>query len=139
MIGTVGKLGLRTGGYIIPSIVDNTDSEECSLSLPVGSKILCSNCQIQNEESLISDGSLIKTSIGYDIKSSLDLTIIREKANKAPLTILHGREILYSDYVTNSDGELVFNLPKGARINKTLVSETGEFIISTIDKILIEY
>lgn len=132
MVGTIAQMNNRTGGFSIVYKVDNN----LEIKVPNGSKILCTNCEIENESELISNGSILKTSVGYDIQEDLDISITKE--NTIPLTILHGREILYVDSVI-SGSNTVFNLPKGARVNNVLVINTGEFFIPITSNYLIEY
>ena len=132
MVGTVAQMNNRTGGFSIAYKVDNN----LGIKVPSGSKILCTNCEIENEATLISNGSIIKTTIGYDIQEDLEISITKE--DTIPLTILHGREILYADKAV-SGSNIIFNLPKGARVNQILVANTGEFIMPAASNYLIEY
>lgn len=132
MLGTVGQMETRTGGFSIVYKIDN----KLSVKVPAGSKILCTECEIENESTLISDGSILKTDLGYNVQKKSELVIT--KANTVPLTILHGREIFYIDGA-ESGTSIKFNLPKGARVNQTIVTTTGEFAVATSNKYLIEY
>ena len=132
MIGTIAHMNNRTGGFSIAYKMDNN----LEIKVPNGSKILCTNCEIENEATLISNGSIIKTTIGYDIQEDLEISITKE--DTIPLTILHGREILYADKAV-SGSNIIFNLPKGARVNQILVANTGEFIMPAASNYLIEY
>ena len=132
MIGTIAHMNNRTGGFSIAYKMDNN----LEIKVPNGSKILCTNCEIENESTLITNGSIIKTSNGYDIQEDLDISLIKE--DTVPLTILNGREILYAAGVT-SGNNITFNLPKGARVNKILVINNGEFIMPIASNYLIEY
>ena len=128
----------KAGGYIIP--VDSSDSVNSILTfeVPAGSRIMCSNCTIENEASLISEGKLTKVENGYFVESHIsNLKITRSISDKSPLTILKPREILYVDYIKTDDGAL-FNLPLGARVNGNICSVTGENIIPEKSNYLIE-
>ena len=132
MVGTIGQIPHRIGGY---ALVNKTDSG-LEVSLLAGSKILCTNCTITNESSLIANGSILKVSTGYDILKDSDIVVT--KATNVPLSVLYGRELLYVE-VAASGNNALFNLPKGARVNKTLVDSTGEFSIPASGQYLIEY
>ena len=132
MIGAISNLSNRIGGFIIPKKIDNT----LEVKLPSGCKILCSNCQINNESLLISNGSIRKITEGYDILNNLDIIIIKDQ--NIPLTIIRGREILYLEGVT-SDNDQTFYLLKGMRVNNIPVDSTGEFTISVSNNYLIEF
>lgn len=132
MIGTVGFMTNRIGGY---SVIEKTDNNILS-KLPAGSKILCTNCQLDQEDTLIANGNVLKTLTGYDILKDTDITIIKDSS--VPLTILHGREFLYIENV-KSDSNEIFNLPKGTRVNGILVENNGEFSITSSATYLIEY
>ena len=140
MVGIVGNMSNRKGGIIIPSVVPSTDStiEKMNFAITPGCKILCTNCTIEDESTLISNASIIKTTEGYHFNRNINVVVSRTVANKVPLTIIRGREILYADSVIRGTNS-VFNLPKGARINGTIVNETGEFSIATPSNIIIEY
>lgn len=132
MVGTIGQIPHRIGGY---AIVNKTDTG-LEISLLAGSKILCTNCTATNESTLIANGSIIKVSTGYDILK--DMTITVQKDDTIPLTVLYGREILYVNGVTSGSNFIAY-LPKGSRINKTLVENTGEFTVPASTQYLIEY
>ena len=134
MLGTVGNVSNtnRKGGFSIVQKIDN----RLSFKVLSGSKILCTDCEVDNETSLISDGSIEKTTEGYNILKDLEISVI--KPNTTPLTILRGREIVFVDGVI-SGSNMIFNLPKGARVNQTVVGNSGEFSIAASTKYLIEY
>lgn len=130
MIGLAAKVGYRTGGYITPE-----DSENLKINIPSGCILLGTNITISNESTLISSGNIVKTNYGYNILKNTMITIT---STNHPITILKGREILYANNIKSGDN-LIFNLPKGARINKIAVEQTGEITIPSSTKILIEY
>lgn len=138
MIGTT-NLPLRTGGYIIP--VETTDSTNrmIMVNVPSGARIMCMNCSLDNESTLISNGSISKVSNGYFIRNKIDsLKILRPLSNMSPLTIIRGNEILYCDSVVTDSG-VKFNVPKGFRINGTMCTINGENIVPEKNNYLIEY
>ena len=132
MVGIVGQMCNRIGGFSITNKIDN----KLSVKVPKGSKILCLDCTLENEATLISNGTVIKTSIGFDVINQSNLTII--KSDESPLTILRGRELFYVEEVT-TENNTKFILPKGSRVNQTLVPDTGEFTITSSSKYLVEY
>lgn len=132
MVGTIGQIPHRIGGYAIVNKLDTG----LEINLLAGAKILCTNCSIENEATLISNGDIVKVSTGYDILK--DLTIVVTKATTVPLSVLYGRELLYVEGAS-SGSNMIFNLPKGSRVNKTLVETTGEFTIAASAQYLIEY
>ena len=132
MVGVIGKMSNRVGGFSITQKIDNN----IKAKIPAGSKILCLNCTLENEETLIAARSVIKTALGFDVLTNLDLSITR--TTTSPITILRGREIFHSEGVV-SGTNTKFILPKGARVNQTLVPNTGEFSIPSNTKYLIEY
>lgn len=144
MIGTVGVVPKRTGGYIIPKIDINGVSHQMTIDIPMRSRILCTNCTIVNEETLITSGDISKTDLGYYIHKDLkNLVIQRYTSNMSPLTIMNAREILYADIiervVDSVTTKIVCNLPIGTRINQVPVNQNGEITIDYKDNILIEY
>lgn len=143
MLGTVGVVPKRTGGYIIPKTIISGISHQMLIDIPQRSRILCTNCNIVNEESLIANGDISHTDLGYYIHRDLkNLVIQRYTSNMAPLTIMNAREILYADIVEkeiDSVTKIVCNLPIGTRINRTPVNQNGEITIDYKDNILIEY
>ena len=132
MLGTVGQVSNINDGFLIPQ----RDSSGLTFKFPAGSKILCTNCQIDDESTLIANGDIVKTTLGYDIKNEIEARIT--KGSSVPLTVLHYRQIVYAEKVT-SGTNMLFILPKGARVNNTLVENTGEFSVPTSSTYLIEY
>ena len=132
MVGIVGKMSNRIGGFSITQKIDN----KLIFKVPAGSKILCLECELENEEMLIAERSIIKTPIGFDVYKNLELTVTR--SNTSPITIMRGREMFHVECVI-AEGNAKFILPKGARVNQTLVPNTGEFSIPSDAKYLIEY
>ena len=98
-----------------------------------GSKILCKDLKLQNESNLIY--RLNKTNFGYNVLVDTDIEV---RNDRTALTILHGREIVYADCIKDNTN-MTFNLPKGARVNKILVENTGEITVPLQDSILLEY
>lgn len=135
MIGNVGQPNNHMGRFIIPEKLTVDNVSHLKVKLKSGDKILCNDCELENESTLI-DTSVIKTTHGYDILVDTDINILR--SSESALTIMHGREIIYADSVKDND-TMTFNLPKGARINKILVENTGEVSIPVDGKALIEY
>ena len=133
MVGVIGNMCNRIGGFSITQKIDNT----LKVKVPAGSKVLCLNCTLGNEETLIAARSVIKTSLGFDVVTGLDLTITKEATS--PITILRGRELFYCEGEAVDASNTKFILPKGARVNKTVVPVSGEFTIATNGKYLIEY
>lgn len=133
MVGIVGQVSNSVGGYLTSN---KTDTGLEFNNIPSGSKILCTSCELDNESTLISEGNVIKTDYGYNIEKDSTVTIIKE--DTVPLTILCGRELLYVEKVV-SGTDTIFNLPKGSRVNKAIVSSTGEFTTVSSNKYLIEY
>lgn len=98
MLGFVSEVSFRSGGYITPSISIESNNTIITCNLPVNSRIMCSNCSLENESTLISNGDVLKTTNGYFIKNNVqNLKILRPLENISPLSILKGREILYCD------------------------------------------
>lgn len=130
----IGKVGItnRIGGYCIASY---QDGGKMQLRLPKGAVILCTNCEIENEASLITNGDISKFDKGYNVLNTLNIFILSYDS----LTVLHGRELLFASYKDNGDETITFNLPKGARINRVLVENTGEITIPVSTNYLIEY
>lgn len=92
MFGIIEGINNRVGGFIVVNKLDNG----LEAKLPSGSKILCTNCTINNQSILILNGDILKTLYGFEILRENNITIIK---NNVPLTILCGREILYTDSV----------------------------------------
>lgn len=132
MVGIVGQMSNRIGGFSITQKINNN----LIAKIPAGSKILCLNCTLENQADLILNGDIIQTSLGFDVRTDLDISITRDI--NSPITILRGREIFHAEGVV-SGTNTKFILPKGARINQTLVANTGEFSIVSNTKYLIEY
>ena len=132
MVGIVGKMSNRIGGFSITQKIDNN----LKAKVTAGSKILCLNCTLENESTLTSNGSVVKTDLGFDVRADLDLSITRTITS--PITIIRGREMFHVEGVV-SGTNTKFILPKGARVNQTLVPITGEFSIVSNNKYLIEY
>ena len=132
MLGTVGQVSNINDGFLIPQ----RDSSGLTFKFPAGSKILCLTCQFDNEDTLVANGDIVKTTLGYDIKNEIEAHI--SKNSSSPLTILHYRQIVYVEKVI-SGSNVLFILPKGARVNNTLVETTGEFSVPTSSTYLIEY
>lgn len=138
MLGT-SNLPLRTGGYIIPVETTNSTNKIIEVNVPSGCRIMCTNCTLENQSTLISNGSVVQTTNGFFIKTNINnLKILRPVSNITPLTILKGNEILYCNY-TVANSEAKFNLPKGFRINKTMCQNTGENTVPEKNNYIIEY
>ena len=138
MLGT-SNLSLRTGGYIIPIETINSTNKIITVNIPAGSRIMCTNCTLENQSTLVSNGSVLATANGFFIKNKIDsLKILRPVSNLAPLSIIKGHEILYCDHVTTDSG-MKFNVPKGFRINGIICQNTGENIVPAKNNYLIEF
>lgn len=133
MVGVVAQMSNRIGGY---SFIEREENN-LKIKIPAGSKVLCTNCVINDESDLLSESSIIKTDVGYDVLKAIDTFITKE--DTVPLSIIRGREILYVEGAINSTTTIAFNLPKGSRVNQTLVENTGEITIPVDTKYLIEY
>lgn len=141
MIGMVGGMINRVGGYIIPKDASYENINQKTMDLFANCKILCTNCYLVNEESLIDNGFVRKTETGYDIlKDVNEISIARYIDNMVPLTITNGREFYYIDSVHDETASTITcNLPRGARINGVAVSVSGEISVPYKNNILIEY
>lgn len=93
----------KEGGYMIPVDLSDSANSILTFQVPAGSRIMCSNCTIENMSTLLSEGKLTKTNTGYFIEVAMNnLKITRSKENMSPLTILKRRELLYTDNVTKN-------------------------------------
>lgn len=132
MLGTVGFVRNLKGVYLMANKVNNVTE----IRVPSASRILCTNCTISNESTLISNGTILKTEYGYNILKDVDLSITKE--NTIPLTVVLGRDLIYIDGAI-SGSDIIFNLPRGARLNQIKVESTGEIAIASTDTYFIEY
>lgn len=128
---------LRFGGYIIPNTTTDSENIIDSMYLPINSQIWCSNCTIEDESTLITNNILKKTDNGYLIKNNCNIAIKRPVENTPALTIMRFREILYCNY-SNTDAGVIFNLPRGTRVNKAICNNNGENTFSVNDNYIIE-
>lgn len=129
----------RIGGYIIPTVSYDNENIVITLNIPSNSRIMCNNCTLENENILISNGYIEKVMNGYIIKNNISkLKIIRTISDKSPLSILKGREILYCDNKETGDN-IIFNLPKGFRVNKVICENNGENTFPISNNYIIEY
>lgn len=135
MTGTVGITSSRTGCLIIPN--ELYEDAEYTIFLPAGSTLMCSDCYVEDEYSYIDDGQITKLSDTiYFFNEDLEIYFYRNSL--VPLTIIYGREICYADYYVQ-DNKALFNLPKGAKVNGTMVETAGEISINAAESYLIEY
>lgn len=138
MIG-ISNLPLRRGGYIIPIETQDSTNKIITVNVPDGCRIMCTNCTLENQSTLVSNGSVLATTDGFFIKKSINnLKIIRTISNLSPLSIIKGHEILYCDHVITDSG-MKFNVPKGFRINGTICQNTGEITVPEKNNYLIEF
>lgn len=138
MLGN-SNLPLRTGGYIVPLETTDSNNKMITVNVPSGARIMCMNCSLENESTLISKGNISKVSNGYFMRNKIDgLKISRPLSNMSPLTIIRGNEILYCDSVVTNSG-VKFNVPKGFRINGTMCTINGENTVPEKNNYLIEY
>ncbi len=115
----------------------NSQITTMEITIPANSKILCLNFQLENKDTLISNGDIVETDLGYDVINNIFAKISRNY-NSSPMTILCGQEILYADSI-NDGTTATFILPRGARVNKTLATNTGNVSIPVSTNYLLEY
>lgn len=131
MVGKIASMQNEVKQITIPNKTDNV----LKINVPANSKILCLNCTIEDSSRLISNGYITKESFGYNVLVEQIFVITVNSA----LTVLHGKDILYSEYKTSGNNK-VFNLPKGARVNNVVAKTTGEVLVPSSDNgYLIEY
>ena len=130
---------MRVGGFIIPVVSTESGNKVITVNIPANSRIMCSNCSLENESTLISNGNVAKVTNGYVIKNDIEkLKILRSVTNTPALSILKGQEVLYCESQLTSSGD-IFDLPKGFRVNGTICEVNGENTIPSKDHYLIEF